>query len=177
MPIFIKVECVSSPAIEGADAMALTTCDHVLSDQRACLSDVDAVLVLLWAITPNGFPSRFGPFLLRCTSVVYWSSFSAVLWCQCGKSNTDWAWWAKSLSATFRLSTYQGRKMLWMLRSMSSTKNCAASDCYRSHRSRELVVITFGGSFTTLTRILWVFLLFLQPWPLLPRLHIISTGE
>lgn len=59
MPLSVKVESDSSPFVKGAEDFGLTNFTHVLSDERACLSEVDKLPFLFTAIKWRGFPIPF----------------------------------------------------------------------------------------------------------------------
>lgn len=73
----MKVESDSSSLLGGAKAMELTSCDPVLVDECAYLSNMDEVPMFLTAIMRRGLPVSFGTFVLRRSTVLDGSSFSA----------------------------------------------------------------------------------------------------
>lgn len=54
---------------------------YMLSNERACFSDLDMLLVSVTAIIRHGFSLPYGPFVFRRRTSVYWKSLSVLSRC------------------------------------------------------------------------------------------------
>lgn len=123
MSVSMHIPYGSSSAADSAEQISCKACSHVYSIDRGYLSNMDGVPVFLTAIAPSAFPLLLEILMLSCTTMVQWSSFSTVPgWPYCGSSR-DWVWLALSWTVGFPLSADQRRKLLQMVRLMSSMKS------------------------------------------------------
>lgn len=134
MLLFIKTESDSSPLIGVLEVVGLTTCAHVCPGERACLSHVDGVPMLLTIMSWYALPLTFRPLMLGRTASVDEPSLSADFPCLRSRSSKDWALLTGPISMSALLCAHEHCMALRILRSMPLKKVRLASVCYIRHR-------------------------------------------